>query len=350
MIVLQPGDILEADAEALVNTVNCVGVMGRGIALQFKRKYPDNFRVYKAACDREELHLGAVLVHEVGQLTNPRYIINFPTKRHWKGKSRIEDIRSGLVALVAEVQKRGIRSVAVPPLGCGMGGLEWCDVKPLIEEAFRPLPDVRVLLFEPHGAPAAESVARTKVRPPMTVGRAALLGLMRRYLGAGMDPSITLLELHKLMYFMQEAGEPLRLRYQKGPYGPYADNLRHVLSRIDGWFVEGYGDGQDQPDKPVMLKPGVAEEAEEFLRSYPETASRFDRVVELIEGFESPFGMELLATVHWVAVKENATSVTETVRKTFAWNPRKRMFREQHIGRAWDVLDSKGWLDTQRHS
>ena len=345
MIVLQRGDITAADAEALVNTVNCVGVMGRGIALQFKRKYPENFKAYKAACDHEQLRIGTVLVHDMGQLTNPRYIINFPTKRHWKGKSKLEDIQSGLIALVAEVEVRAIRSIAVPPLGCGMGGLKWDVVRPLVEKAFRPLPDVRVLLFEPHEASTTVSVSITKERPPMTIGRAALLGLMRRYLSGGMDPSITLLELHKLMYFMQETGEPLKLRYEKGTYGPYAANLRHVLERIDGWFIEGYGGGEEQPDRSITLQPGAAEEAEELLRGHPQTSKRFDRVVGLIEGFETPFGMELLATVHWVAMKENTDSIEEVVRRTFAWNQRKRMFREQHISLAWEVLRSKGWLN-----
>src|SRR6266850_4231018 len=132
MIELKRGDILEAKADALVNTVNCVGVMGRGIALQFRKAFPENFKVYEAACERKEVEPGTMLVFETGRLTGPRYIINFPTKRHWKGKSRMEDIDAGLPALVEEIKKRGIRSVAVPPLGCGLGGLNWNDVRPRI--------------------------------------------------------------------------------------------------------------------------------------------------------------------------------------------------------------------------
>lgn len=154
MIELKQGDILQADAEALVNTVNCVGVMGRGLALQFKKGFPGNFKRYRAACDNNELKQGKMLIYDLNRLYNPRYVVNFPTKRHWKGKSRMEDIEAGLQALVEEVRKRDIHSIAIPPLGCGLGGLRWRDVRAKIEEEFQDLPDVQVLLFEPKGAMA----------------------------------------------------------------------------------------------------------------------------------------------------------------------------------------------------
>ena len=160
MIKLTRGDILRADAEALVNPVNCVGVMGRGLALQIKHAFPENFRVYHAACKRGEVQPGSMLVVETGQRTNPRYVVNFPTKRHWRANSLLADIDAGLVALVAEVKSRDMRSIAVPPLGCGLGGLDWRDVRPRIERAFAALPNVRVSLFEPAEAPAAPKLAR----------------------------------------------------------------------------------------------------------------------------------------------------------------------------------------------
>jgi len=156
MIERTQGDLLMADAAALVNTVNCVGVMGKGIALQIKKRFPENFKAYEAACRREEVKPGRMFVFETGQMFNPRYIINFPTKRHWRGKSRYEDIESGLKALVREVRQRKIRSIAIPPLGSGLGGLQWNRVKAMIEAAFEEMPDVRVKLYEPKGSPEAK--------------------------------------------------------------------------------------------------------------------------------------------------------------------------------------------------
>lgn len=345
MIEFQQGDILRADAEALVNTVNCVGFMGRGIALQFRKAFPDNFKAYKAACDREELQPGKMLVFPLSRLHNPHYVVNFPTKRHWKGKSRLEDIESGLKALVEEVRARGIKSIAVPPLGCGLGGLDWNRVRPLIEDAFGRLPDVRVFVYEPEGAPAAEAMVKEKKAPGMTPGRAALVGLMRRYLAAVMDPFVTLLEIHKLMYFMQEAGEPLKLKFVKAPYGPYAENLRHVLNHLEGHFISGYGDAEDDPSKQIELTSAAPERAEAFLKEHKQTRDRFDRVVDLIGGFETPYGMELLATVHWVARQEAATTPEAAMAKVYSWNARKQMFPGQHIQLAWSVLEKDGWLN-----
>lgn len=344
MIEVQQGDILKAKADALVNTVNCVGVMGRGIALQFSKAFPEVFKVYEAACKRGEVEPGKVLSHDLNRFEQPHYVINLPTKKHWRGKSRMEYIEAGLAALVDEVRRLGIRSVAVPPLGCGLGGLEWSDVRPRIEEAFTSVPEVHVLLFEPKGAPSAEEMAKEQKMPNMTEGRALLLGLMRRYLAAVMDPTVTLLEIHKLMYFMQESGQNLRLNYTKGPYGPYAENLRHVLTHIEGHFIVGYGDAADKPDKPITPKSEAVVAAESFLRTHPKVHERFDQVVELIKGFETPYGMELLSTVHWVARRESAADFDDAVEKTYAWNDRKRMFKQAHLRIAWDTLNREGWI------
>jgi O-acetyl-ADP-ribose deacetylase (regulator of RNase III) len=234
--------------------------------------------------------------------------------------------------------------VAIPPLGAGLGGLDWREVRPRIEAAFGDLVDVRILLFEPTGAPASSQMSHAQQPPKMTVGRAALVGLMQRYLAAVMDPVVSLLEIHKLMYFMQEAGEPLRLRYTKGHYGPYVENLRHVLSEIEGHLIVGYGDGGDKPEKPIELAPGAADWAAEFLRGHPVTEERFGRVVNLIEGFETPFGMELLATVHWVATRESAADVEAATKKVYAWSSRKSMFSLEQLSVAWQTLSDKGWL------
>ena len=344
MIRFAQGNLIEAPVEALVNTVNCVGVMGRGIALQFRKAFPENFKIYEAACERGEVVPGKMLVFETGFLTGPKYIINFPTKRHWKGKSRLEDIDAGLPALVDEVAKRGIRSIAIPPLGCGLGGLNWNDVRPRILRSFETLPDVQVQLFEPEGAPPPIEMVKVRTTPKMTPGRAVLLELMSRYLVAVLDPFITLLEIHKLMYFMQEAGENLRLDYEKAPYGPYAKNLRHVLSVVEGHFITGYGDAEDNPDRAIEVLLEAAGAASAFIESHPETQSRFERVAKLIHGFETPFGMELLATVHWVCTREGATTGDEAITRTYAWNERKRGFDPHQISVARDVLVSQRWL------
>jgi O-acetyl-ADP-ribose deacetylase (regulator of RNase III) len=346
MIRYTSGDILRAGTEALVNTVNSVGVMGRGIALQFKQEFPANFKAYAAACRLGEVQPGRMFVFDTGKFTSPRYIINFPTKRHWRGKSRIEDIQAGLAALVEEIRHRQIRSVAIPPLGSGLGGLDWAQVRPLIEETLSALPDVEIVVFEPGGLASEERTNRSSDVPRMTEGRAALVGLMDRYLGALMDPSISLLEVHKLMYFLQAAGEPLRLRYVKATYGPYAENLRHVLRAIDGHLIAGYAEAGDAPDKQLTLVPGATRDAGLFLEASAATHERFNRVVRLVEGFETAYGLELLATVHWVATREGAKDPEAIERATHAWSERKRQFTPAQIQLASDRLRVQGWLDT----
>ena len=347
MIKFLTGDILKNEAEVLVNTVNCVGVMGRGIALQFKEAFPENYKAYADACKRNEVTPGKLFVFETGQLTPPRYIVNFPTKRHWRGRSRIEDIEAGLKSLVTFIQTKAIRSIALPPLGSGLGGLDWKVVRPLIEEALRPYEDVQVFVYEPIEKLASETQSDQREVPNMTAGRAALVELMHRYLGGLLDPFVTLLEVHKLMYFLQEAGEPLRLRYRAAPYGPYAENLRHVLHQIEGYMISGYAHGGDQPHKPLTIVPGAVEDASAFLNDHPETRKRFDRVSTLVEGFESPFGLELLSTVHWVIHNERVCTLQEIIEKTYAWNDRKKQFTERQIGIAVDVLTKQGWAKAE---
>jgi O-acetyl-ADP-ribose deacetylase (regulator of RNase III) len=343
MINYTQGNILTADAEALVNTVNCVGIMGRGVALQFKQAFPSNFNAYAAACKRSEVQPGRMFVFETGRLGNPRYIINFPTKRHWRGASRLSDIEAGLLALTKEIQAKRIHSIALPPLGSGLGGLNWKDVRLLIEQYLAPLTDIAITVFEPTGERDPAAMKNKKV-PRMTAGRAALVGLVNQYLDGLLDPFVSLLEVHKLLYFMQEAGEPLRLRYVKAPYGPYAENLRHVLIAVEGHLTAGYADGGDAPDKPLTLVPGAIEEASSFLRDHPETMARFAKVADLVQGFETPFGLELLSTVHWVTVHERVVEPIEVVKRTYAWNDRKKQFSERQINLALDVLTKRKWV------
>jgi len=343
MINYIKGDLFDDRAEAIVNTVNCVGVMGRGIALQFKKRYPDNFREYAAVCKRGEMVPGRVFVFDTNSFINPRYIINFPTKRHWRGASRIEDIETGLADLVKTIEKYEIKSIAIPPLGSGLGKLDWTLVKSKIETAFEGFDDVEVNIYEPAGAPAAENMAHSSRVPAMTPGRAALIELMHVYLEGLLDPYITLLEVHKLMYFLQAEGEDLRLDFVKKPYGPYANNLSHVLNTIEGHMVMGYADGGNDPRKELTLMPGAVDDAQKHMLTQPDTMERIKRVTELVDGFETPFGLELLATVHWVA-SNDADTLEKVIEETYAWHAHKRQFDRRQIETAMNRLISLKWL------
>lgn len=344
MLQLKQGNLLEEKTEALVNTVNCVGVMGKGIALQFKQAFPENFKQYKKACDAGEVRPGEMLIVHTGNLLNPKYIINFPTKRHWKGKSRLEDIESGLQALIAEIQRLNIQSIAIPPLGCGNGGLDWAAVKPLIIAAFEALPDVQVLLFEPTGSPAVDQMPVATETPQMTRARALFIELMDRYGIPGYR--LSKIEVQKLAYFLQVAGEPLRLNYTKHHQGPYAHNLNHVLQRIEGHFIRGYGDG-NQESALYVLDQGK-QSARSILETDLEAKERLSKVSRLIAGFETPYGMEMLATIHWVATQEDPEAAIDpdrAIAKVYEWSDRKRnLFKPNHLRKAWQRLSDQGWL------
>ena len=330
MVELRTGNLLEADVEALVNTVNTVGVMGKGVALQFKQAFPENFAAYAHACERGEVKPGQMFVYATQVLTGPQFIINFPTKRHWKGNSRIEDIESGLKDLVVRIKELGIRSIALPPLGCGFGGLLWRDVRPRIEAALEQIPEVHALLFAPTGAPEAETMPVRTKRPQMTTSVAALLGLFLRYRVPGYR--LSALEVQKLAYFLQVFGEPLKLQFVKHKYGPYAEKLNHWLQRLEGHFIRGYGDRSR--DASVYVLPAMEEEVQAKLAESLETAKRVESVAKFIEGFESPYGMELLATAHWIVASAASTrdSTDDVVREFRAWNERKaKLFTEEHI-------------------
>jgi O-acetyl-ADP-ribose deacetylase (regulator of RNase III) len=345
MIELKTGDIFSEETEAIVNTVNCVGVMGRGVALQFKKIFPQNFEEYFKACEKGKVQPGEMFVHETGILVNPKYIINFPTKRHWRGKSKIEDIDTGLDDLVKVLLELNIKSITLPPLGSGLGGLDWDKVKKLVLEKLGSLNDIDIIIYEPHDKPFFEKNVKNKEIPKMTPGRAALIELMYRYLGGLLDPFVTLLEIHKLMYFLQESGENLRLKYNPGSYGPYAENLRHVLNAIEGHFISGYEDGGDKPEKQLKLVPGAYEDASDFLSKHHDTKQHFARVSDLVEGFESPFGLELLSTVHWIISNESPKSFDDLLANIYNWSERKKKFTTRQIGLALKVLKSKNWLN-----
>ncbi|MCB9764786.1 MAG: macro domain-containing protein [Alphaproteobacteria bacterium] len=343
MIRTGTGNILEAQAEALVNTVNCVGVMGKGLALQYKRAWPAMFKAYRQAAKAGEVVPGCMHVYETGDLVGPRLIINFPTKRHWRQPSRMEDVEAGLVDLARVLRERGVCSVAIPPLGAGLGGLPWPEVRRCIVDALAPLEDVDVLLWEPGGAPPADQhVVRTE-RPTMTSTRATVLALMDQY--RVMDHEITHLEVQKLAYFMERAGAGLDLRFQAERYGPYSDRLYHLLMPLEGHFIRGLADRR--PMAPLRVLPDALDEARRLLAEDAGTRALFERVAALVAGFETPYGLELLATLHWLAQEDPdaAEDVERAIARVQAWSPRKAYtLKPEHLRVAWDQLRAEGWM------
>ena len=178
----------------------------------------------------------------------------------------------------------------------------------------------------------------------MNSAGALLIKLMDQY--QSMAYRLTLLEIQKLAYFLQEAGEPLRLKYEPGHFGPYAKNLNKVLERIEGHFTRGYGNSQ-KPDVEISLMPGAVSAADEFLEKLEESRNRLARVGELVQGFETPYGMELIASVHWVACKTETTATNgeEAIQAVYAWNSRKAsMFKPHHILVAWNRMQELDWI------
>jgi len=345
-VEIAKGDLLEQRVDAIVNTVNTVGVMGKGIALQFKRRWPANYEAYEAACKQGEVVPCKMFVFDNGQLAEPKFIINFPTKRHWRQPSRLSDIECGLEDLIRQVRELRIKSIAIPPLGCGNGGLDWAEVLPLIEQAFAKVPDVEARLFPPSTGNGVRELVAEANKPPMTAGRAAVLKVLSIY--RQMMYPLSQIEVQKLAYFLAIAGQDLgSLRFRKYTYGPYAPALRHVLTKMDGAYLQGVGDGTTPSE--ISIKGAALAEADTFLDSREDVATteRVQRIARLIEGFETPYGMELLGTVHWAARESrNARDLAEVTRRVHDWNDRKReIMKPSHIRVAHDRLVHEGWLD-----
>jgi len=343
VIELRQGNLLDADVDALVNTVNTVGVMGKGVALQFKRKYPDNFRAYEQACKAGQVEIGKMLTFDRGEHARPRFILNFPTKKHWRQPSKLDYIDAGLVDLVNEVRRLGITSIAVPALGCSNGGLAWSDVKPRITKAFEALPDVRAVLFMPRLISDGVTLNKPREKPNLTLGRALMVQLIDFYREPGY--SLGKLEAQKLAYFLQEAGQPLKLDFVKNGYGPYAEAVNHVLQRLEGHYTTGYGDRSTR--SKIQVVPSVFGDVQKVLDEHPDAKERLERVKDLIEGFETPYGMELLASLHWLNAREGIVQFEDVGPALSAWSKRKpELFAKEHIAIAWQHLKDRGWLRT----
>jgi len=343
------GDLLAAPVEAVVNTVNTRGVMGKGIALQVKQRWPEVDRAYRAASKRGDVALGHMHVVERGGLGDgPRFVINFPTKDHWRSRSKLPDIEAGLTELRALIEKLAITSIAVPPLGCGNGGLNWDDVRPLIEKALDDLDGVDVVVYPPDGAPAAETMVVGTHAPRMSPTLAGIVRLLDGYWADVLG--ITDIEVQKLAYFLGVRRPNLQLQFVKGPYGPYCEDLHFVLQRAEGHFLKGYGDRSRRPWELSSLDvlPGAVDAADKVVRAEPAFDNDLRAVAELVDGFEGAWGLELLSTVHWVATEDDGALDPASARERIgAWSTRKnRLFPESDVQDAWQHLVDHGWLST----
>lgn len=344
MIRYKTGNIIEAETEALVNTVNTVGVMGKGIAEAFKKEYPDNYKRYKKAVENGEVQIGKLLVNHEYQ-TRKRIIINFPTKKHWRQPSRMEYIEAGLKSLVEIIQNEKISSVAIPPLGCGNGKLNWDQVKPLLESYLEPIArDRDIIIYEP-GFQDQQPKNISKNDPGLTAARAIILNVLDQYriLGYG----INLLVIQKVAYFLQELGETLRLRYEKGHYGPYSHNLLHLLKALNKFYLS-FNERKTSPETEVKLIDKRRREIKDFIKTEAdkEQKNRMAKLQELIEGFESPYGLELLATVHYIKKHHPEYEIQDIEKDIHQWTKRKReIMQPYHIEVAYTRLEDHGLLN-----
>lgn len=319
MIRYTKGNLLEASADALVNTVNEIGVMGKGIALQFSEAFPVSAREYQRAAKERRVQVGRVLITRGNDLLGPRWIIHFPTKKHWRQPSRLDWVREGLKDLVRVVREKNIRSIALPPLGCGNGGLEWTQVRREIEGALAALPDVEVTVFEPtdryYNAPKRAGVEG------LTLARAFIAELVRRYAVLGIDSSV--LEVQKLAWFLHSTAarrglpDSLELTFVANRYGPYADRLRHLIDALDGSYLHAERRLADaKPADLVWFEDTKRQALAEYL-ARPENAELIpvlDEVTAIIKGFESPLGLEALSTVDWLISVEGTEPTVPAIR------------------------------------
>lgn len=314
------GNILEADAEALVNTVNTVGVMGKGVALMFKEAFPDNFKQYETAARSKQLSVGKMFVTRRETLLGPKWIVNFPTKAHWRYPSRMEWVAKGLEDLKAFISQNEVRSIALPPLGAGNGGLDWAEVRALIVEKLTDLDDVSVIIYEP--TREYQNVAKRAGVEKLTPARAAIAELVRRYAILGIECS--LLEVQKIGYFLERFNRKLELplfdfNFGANKYGPYSEKLGHMLNGLDGSYLHCAKRLADAgPFEPIRFDEARRDTVTLFMKTegkihWPALTATAD----LIDGFESPLGMELLATVDWliseIAVEPNVPAVRKAL-------------------------------------
>lgn len=320
MIRFTQGNLLDADVEAVVNTVNTVGVMGKGIALMFKEKFPENFKAYETACKQHEVMVGKMFVTESLGLSGPRWIINFPTKKHWRNPSKLEWVIEGLQDLRALIIEKGIRSIAIPPLGSGNGGLEWSEVRPLVEAALADLADVQVVVYEPTAK--YQNVAKGRGVEKLTPARALIAEMIRRYETLGLECSNV--EVQKLAWVLTRVlhacklADPLRLSFSANRYGPFAPQLTHLLNALDGSFLHSEKRLADtSPFDTIHFDFEWAPRLSAYFATSEGApyVGAINKTDELIDGFQSPLGMEVLATVDWLIAREGTKPELSSIRE-----------------------------------
>lgn len=321
MIQYITGNILDSNAQALVNTVNTMGVMGKGIALQFKRAYPNNYKAYEKASKNEEVKVGKMFVTlDSNTTTGERIIINFPTKTNWRKPSEYKYIEDGLDNLVEVINNKQIKSIAIPPLGAGNGGLNWEKVKKLIEQKLGHL-NIDIYVYEPT-VQIQEHLMKERVK--LTDARALLLYVLYDLVKNG--EYVSEFSSEKICYFLQKFGAKkyFNLEFEPNFYGPYSGKVRFVLNAINGSYLMGYSDMNKKPFEPLTLVADAFETVKNHVEKNNELLEIGNKTIVFLRGFYSDFALELLSSIDYISTKEN-TFDKQTISKGLEkWSDRKR--------------------------
>ncbi|MCG9881281.1 MAG: macro domain-containing protein [Bacteroidia bacterium] len=323
MIQYKTGNLLESEAEALVNTVNTVGVMGKGIALQFKNMFPNNFKLYANACKNKEVKVGNLLVtEEEALLSGKKIIVNFPTKTNWRLPSEYQYIESGLSELVKLIKEKNIKSIAIPPLGSGNGGLDWNKVKQILENYLSNL-NCEIYVYEPT---TAIQDALKKERVKLSPARAMLLSVLYELVRNG--EFVSEFSSEKIAYFLQRFGarESFKLEFQPNFYGPYSGKVKHVLYYLNGSYIMGYSSKDKKPFEELGLILDAESDVNDFLNK-PENLMHkniVEKTKSFLAGFYSPFGLELLSTIDFIISEKGAKTLESITMELENWSDRKK--------------------------
>ena len=351
MLNYTQGNLLLAQTEAIVNTVNTVGVMGKGIALMFRETFPRNMVAYAAACKAGEVNIGTMFVTETNELSGPKWVINFPTKKHWRQPSKLEWIKEGLQDLRKVLIEKSIHSISLPPLGCGNGGLEWAEVKPEIEKALGDLTNIEIVIYEPVGTYQNQPKLVGDLK--LTPARAMVAEAVRRYWILGIE--CTNLEVQKLGWFLERSVEtlamanPFKFQFKADKYGPFSTPLRHLMTGLDGSYLHCNKRLSDAgPLDIIWFDDEMNAELQDYLHGVDAqfVAPVLEQTSQIIDGFESPLGMELLATVDWLLTREEVDASNSAIRTALVTWPggkeagqrKLRLFDDRLIGLALNRL------------